>query len=55
MPLICETSYLSAQIGNKNVRVEKISKECMEAIDELNQRGYALKKAFVWFIVAWKG
>ncbi len=50
-----DKGYLSAQVGNKSVRIGKLSKSCMESIDEWGQKGYTLCKAETRFVVAWKG
>ena len=48
-------NYLTAEIGDKSVKVAKLSKSCVEEILKLRNQGYEPYKAEVRHIVAWKG
>ncbi|MGL5540450.1 MAG: 3'-5' exonuclease, partial [Erysipelotrichaceae bacterium] len=47
--------YLSTRLNNRDIRVVKLSKQCLENLGRLAEKGYTLSTAEVRFIVAWKG
>ncbi len=54
--LTIENEYLSVFINNKNIRVAKLSKECMDRkILPVIEQGYRYQNAFIRCIVLWKG
>lgn len=50
-----EEPWLTAEIGGKILRVARLSKACLDRLQELARKGYRLHAARVRFIVAWKG
>lgn len=53
-PLKLDREYLIAQLDGKPLRTAKLSKACVEKIDELRKTGYCPVGASVRFVVAWK-
>ena len=46
--------YLTAEIEGKTVNAAKLSKKCIEDIEELKAKGYSVTGAEVRFVVAWR-
>ncbi len=54
--LTIENEYLSVFTNNKNIRVAKLSKECMDKkISPVIEQGYRYQNASIRCIVLWKG
>ncbi len=53
--LTYKNGFLHGIIDGKEKAIAKCSKKCMEMIDSLSLKGYAISSANVRFIVAWKG
>lgn len=54
-PLEYEEGALYAILSGTRKIVAKLSKKCVEMLDELKEKGYVISTAKVRFIVAWKG